>query len=543
MVSNGLNRAFGAGLRRFVARSTSNRFKAMFSGLSVAMGLQSSMAAALIVTSFTARGMVSVSAAIAFMLGADLGSTLAAQILSLDLSFLMPVLITSGFFINKMLSGGQYKHLGRAMIGIGLLLLALKIIVGASETMRQSEVLVAIFNSIESEPFFAILCSALLTWMTHSSLAAVLLFMSLVATNTISPLLGVYFVLGANIGAGIAAYVVSLGQPAAAKRVLMANCIARFIGVVVALPFVPVVMMYLNMIDPTSERLLVNFHTAFNLFLVIAFVPLVGILSHVTGKMITEEEKEDDASSPHYLDDSALHTPQAALACAARETLRVSDLIQRMLRDTLEAFKTNNPSLVKDIRDRDDIVDDLYIEIKNYLARLSQESLDEQEGRKYMQILSFSTNLEHMGDIIDKNLMELASKKIRKHAHFSNEGFEEIRSLHSLVLENMRLAQNIFMTDDLGMARKLVKEKRHARDKEIEASASHLERLRKGVKDTIATSSLHLDILRDLRRINSYITMVAYPLLEEAGELHATRLKKQKLITPEEGGSSLEIRD
>jgi len=539
MVSAGFNRAFGTGLRRFIARSTSNRVKSVFSGALVAVCLQSSTASALIITSFTARGMVAVSGAVAFMLGADVGTTIAAQVLSFDLGFLTPVVIIIGFIVTKVMGGGQYKHIGRALIGIGLILLSLQMIVSSSEPLRDSEVLHLVFGSLNNEPFLAVILAALITWMAHSSLAMVLLFMSLTAAGTISVSLGLAFVLGANMGGAIAALVMTMSAEVGARRVPLSNLLIRMFSAMICLPFLGEMQSYLLQVDADPARMIVNFHTAFNIALAVFFLPFTGVVSILAKTMLPSVAVGEAENSPRYLDKSALSTPPAALACVARETLRISDIIQRMLRDTLEALKKNNMPLINKIREKDDTVDELYEEVKRYLAQISQTALDQDESRRYMQILGFSTNLEHIGDIIDKNLMELAAKKVRHQAQFSEEGFAEISSVHSDVMENMRLAQNIFMTSDTGMARRLVEEKATVRNKEISASVTHLQRLREGVKDAMATSSLHMDILRDLRRINSYITVIAYPILEESGELRSSRLRQQekKLVkTPEEGG-------
>jgi len=542
MVRSGFMRAFGASLRRSIARSTSNRFKAFLAGIGVTALLQSSTAAALIVSSFAARGLITVMAAIAVMLGADVGTTLVAQVLSFDLSWLMPVMLITGFVINKSMDKGQLKNIGKALVGIGLVLLSLSLVKEASEPLKTSDTIRTVVEALAGEPVMAILISMILTWLAHSSLAMVLFFMTLVASGTISVPLGLVFVLGANIGGAIAPIVMTLRDNPEGRRVPLGNFMIKSIGVLFAFPFLTMTLPYLEMLDENPARQIVNFHTAFNLGLALLFIPFIGPLTRLSEKILPDRPQEEDKSLPRYLDDSAITTPPVALACAARETLRVSDIIQKMLRDTLEALRKNDTKLVKDISERDDIVDSLYDSIKNYLAHVSSEELDEEEGVRYMQILTFSTNLEHIGDIIDKSLMELASKKIRNQDSFSKEGFDDITFVHSRVMENLQLAQNVFMSEDIDMARKLLEEKSHVREHEKNASEKHFGRLRAGVAETIATSSLHLDILRDLRNVNSYLTAVAYPILEQAGELYSSRLKKKKTLpkTPEEGGSSIQ---
>lgn len=529
MVGSGLNRAFGTALRRVIAHSTSNRFKAFFVGLTIASVLQSSTATSMIVSSFAARKAITIAAAIAVMLGADVGATLAAQLMSLDLHWLVPVMIVSGFIVNKTMEGSQYKHVGRAMIGVGLSLLALQTITTAAEPLKNSAALHVLLAPLSEQPVLAVALSALVTWMAHSGLGMVLLFVSFVAAGTMPVQLGLYMVLGANIGGALAPVVMTLRDIPAGRRVPLGNLVIRSIGVLLIMPFMgTLILPFIELVHPDPARMLVNFHTAFNLGLAIIFLPLIGSLTRLSEIILPDRPVEEDEKMPRYLDPTAIVTPPAALACVARETLRVCDVVQRMLKDTLEAFRSNNPRLVQEIRDREEIVDGLYEAIKAYLARLSGQALDADESRRYMQIITFSTNLEHIGDIIDKNLMEMAMKKIRNHDSFSRQGFAEIADLHARVIDNMQLAQNVFMTGDIKMARALVEEKAALRSQEMHAAESHFKRLKDGVAETIATSSLHLDILRDLRRINSYVSLIAYPILEEAKELNPSLLKEPR---------------
>jgi len=523
MISYGLNRAFGTLLRRMISNSTSNRFKAFFVGMSIAAVLQSSTAASLIVSSFAARSVITVSAAIAVMLGADVGTTLAAQFMSLDLRWLAPVLVTAGYIVSKLMEETQYKHVGRAMIGIGLALVALKAITAVAEPLKHSEALLALTGPLGDQPILAVMISALLTWLVHSSLGMVLLYMSFVAAGTIPVELGLYMVLGANIGGALAPVVMTLRDIPAGRRVPLGNLVIRGLGVLFIMPFMTnLILPFIEQLHPHPGRMMVNFHTAFNIGVALVFLPFIVPLTRMGEIILPDRPREEDESLPRYLDPTAITTPPAALACVARETLRICDIIQRMLQDTLEAFRVNNARLVKDIRAREDIIDNLY---ESYLARLSGESLSKDESRRYMQILNFSTNLEHIGDIIDNSMMEMAMKKIRNQDTFSRQGFAEISAMHALVMENMQLAHNVFMTGDITMARKIFEAKEMMRSQEKRASEGHFRRLSEGVAETIATSSLHLDILRDLRQINGYISMIAYPILEEAKELNPMVLK------------------
>jgi len=224
-------------------------------------------------------------------------------------------------------------------------------------------------------------------------------------------------------------------------------------------------------------------------------------------------------SAPRYLDETALQTPSLALADAARETLRMGDLVEQMLRQVMTALKTNDRALVAQVSRADNVVDTLDEAIKLYLTKLTRESLDDREGRRAMEIVSFAINLEHIGDIIDKNLSELAGKKIKRGLQFSSEGEAEIVAFHRRILDNLKLAFSVFMSGDVGDARKLIAEKAALRNAELAAAEGHFARLREGRPESLETTSLHLDVLRDLKRIHSHICSVAYPVLDGAGLL------------------------
>lgn len=529
MVSSGLNKAFGAQLRRVISTSTSNRFKALGVGVFVAMLLQSSTATSLIVSSFAARSVITISGALAVMLGADVGTTLAAQIMSFDLSWLVPVLLASGFIVHKSMDSSQYKYLGRTMVGMALALLALKGISTVAEPLKHSDAMRVLINPLRDQPILAVAISVLITWLVHSGLGMVLLYMSFVDAGTIPLELGLYLTLGANVGSALAPVAMTLRDIPAGRRVPLGNLVIRGLGVIFFMPFMhTLILPFMELFESDPARIIVNFHTLFNVVLAIVFLPFIGPLTRLSEIILPDRPREQDEGLPHYLDPTLIGTTPAALASVSRETLRLSDIVQKMMRLTLDSFRTNNARLVQEIRDLEKTVDSLYDAIKNYLARLSPQSFSPDESRKYMQILTFSTNLEHIGDIIDKNLMEMAAQKIRNQDNFSRAGFAEISALHGRVMDNMQLAQNVFLSGDVKMARKLFEEKAVLRSQEMQAAESHFRRLSQGVAETIATSNLHLDILRDLRRINSYTALIAYPILEDAKELSPTRLKPVK---------------
>lgn len=534
MVKNGFSRAYGTNLRSAIAAGTKNRFLSFASGAAVTAILQSSTAAILITLSFVSKGFMTVSAALAVVIGADVATTLVAQILTFDLRWLSPVMISSGVVVFSLYQeGGRIQHIARVMIGIGFMLLALTMIREISQPLKTSEVLPLILAPLETEPMLAVCFAALFTWIVHSSLATVMLFATMAGHSVISLKLGIALILGANIGSAIIPLISTYKNGARVKRITVGNLGMKVVIVAACIITMPAILELLPRYLPgTADRQIVNFHTAFNVALALVFMPFVKLYAQMLLKLFPENKDAQDDGAPAYLDATALDTPVIALAGAARETLRMAEIVERMLEKTIAVLEKGNDEQIAQIRAMDNRVDRLNHEIKFYLTRVSQESFDPKEADRYIQILTFSTNLENCGDIIDKNLMELATKKMRKQEKFSEKGFAEIKEFHAKVLKNMRMAQSIFLSEDPELAARLVENKRSVREAEIESSRSHFNRLRNRLTESMATSDLHLDIIRDLRRINSYITSVAYTIIDHHEAHKAKRNEKPPETTP-----------
>ena len=331
--------------------------------------------------------------------------------------------------------------------------------------------------------------------------------------------------LGANLGSAINPLIEAgnRGVPAS-RRLPVGNMLNRLVGVLIALPFLHPVAEELRAWQPDAAKLTAEFHMLFNIVLAAIFIGLLDVVAKLLVWFLPDRKQPEDASAPRYLDEAALETPPLALANAARETLRMGDTVETMLRDVMTAIMTNDRKLTGDVERKDNVVDKLTEAIKLYITKLTRDSLDEEEGRRAMEIVSFTINLEHIGDIIDKNLCELALKKIKRGYQFSPEGAAELTEFHKRTLESLQAAFGIFMTGNIEAARKLLQTKTELRKAELDAADRHFERLREGRPESLETTSLHLDILSDLKRIHSHICSVAYPVLEAAGELNRERL-------------------
>lgn len=527
MVHSGIVRAYGSDLRRFLSKALRNRSLAFLAGLLVTTLLQSSTATGLMTASFVTDGSVNLVPALAIMLGANVGTTLIVQVLSFNVSAVAPVLFVIGVTAFKRSGQARIRDLGRVAIGVGLMVLSLHILLDTLAPAENAPAVRTVLGAVTAEPLLCLAVAAALTWAAHSSVTVVLLVMSLAYSQFIAPEAALALILGANLGSAINPLVEgSHSDNPASRRLPLGNLLNRAIGCALVLPFLHPIAAALERFEPNPSRLAADFHTAFNVALALVFIlPLDGVAALLT-RLLPEKKKPGDPSTPLYLDETALATPSVALACAARETLHIGDIVETMLRQTMAAFTTDDRKLVDEISSMDDAVDRLDEAVKLYLTKLTRESLSERDGLRAMEIISFSINLEHVGDIIDKNLMELASKKIKRQIAFSAEGAAELAAFHQEVCDNLKLAFGVFMTGDLNSARQLVTEKATLRATEFAAAENHLARLREGRSESIESSSLHLDILRDLKRIHSHICSVAYPVLERAGELQPSRLKE-----------------
>jgi phosphate:Na+ symporter len=523
MVLTGVLRAFGPDLRRILGKALYNRFAAFCAGLGLTALLQSSTATGLMTASLAADGTVNLVPALAIMLGANVGTTIIVQLLSFDVVAAAPVLFVIGLVTFRLAGGNTLtKALGRVAIGLGLTLLALHILIDTLAPAEQAPAVRAILGSITNDPVLCIVIAAALTWAAHSSVAVVLLVMSLAYSQFVTTEAALALVLGANLGSAINPLIEAgnCGDPAS-RRLPVGNMLNRLVGVCFALTFLHPIAHEMSSWQPDAAKRIAEFHMLFNIALALVFIGLLDPVAQLLIRFLPERKKPDDASAPRYLDDAALETPSLALANAARETLRMGDTVETMLRDVMTAIMANDRKLAGDVERKDNIVDKLNEAIKLYITRLTRDSLDDSEGRRAMEIVSFTINLEHIGDIIDKNLCELAIKKIKGRYQFSPEGAAELTGFHKRTIESLQVAFGIFMTGNIEAARKLLRTKTDLRKAELDAADRHFERLREGRPESLETTSLHLDILADLKRIHSHICSVAYPVLEAAGELPA----------------------
>jgi phosphate:Na+ symporter len=527
LVRDGATRALGARLRIGLATSTRGSFRSFISGFAATIALQSSTATALMIASFVERDLVAPAMAQIVLLGANVGTAVTAWIVSTGIEWMSPLLILVGIVFYRRASGVA-KGTGTAIIGVGLMLLSLHLVGLATEPVRGSAALGAFIRLLDNAWIVALLFSAVLAALCSSSLAVVILVVSIATTGALSSGLTVALVLGANLGGAIPPVLSTLSAAAAARRVTIGNLVVRAIGCLIILPFAGHLGDLLLKLPFSPAAMPVDTHLAFNIGLAALAWPLAPLLSRLMRRIIADDPKGD--TGPRFLDAQALETPVVALANATREVLGIGDLIEKMLIQCQKAFSANDLTPLKDVAALEKQVDRLQQDVKIYLSRLGRNT-GETNDRRTIAIIEYAINLEHIGDIIEKGLVEQVTKKVTKGLSFSDDGFHELKGLFDLTIDNLRIGQTIFVTSDTALARQLMEVKVDVRRLEKQSSGRHLERLRDGRPESLLTSSLHLDMLRDLKRINAHIVSVAHPILDEGGLLIESRLRSAQHST------------
>jgi phosphate:Na+ symporter len=531
MVQSGVQRAFGARLRSFLSGALRNRLKAFLAGVGVTAVVQSSTATGLMVTGFAAGGLVDLVPALAVMLGANVGTTLIVQLLSFDVAEIAPALILIGVLMFRRASAAP-RDFGRVLIGLGLMLMALQNFINLLSPYEDVPSLRLLLGAIATQPVLDVILAAGLTWAAHSSVAVVLLVMSFAAKGTIPPETAFALVLGANLGTAINPVLegATAGDPAA-RRLPVGNLLNRFVGVVVCLAALGPVSRLMVTFDSANARAVADFHTLFNLLMAAVFFPLLRPYSAILRRLLPTQVSQTDPGQPMYLDPVARNTPIVAIGGAVREALRLADVLDTMLAGLHDAFAKGDRRQIGETKRLDDVLDRLNAAIKSYVTSIDADALSDTDSRRAREVLTFATNMEHAGDIVVRNLLGTASKKIKRGVSFSKDGQAELLAMIGRLQTNLRMAASVFMTGDERAARLLAAEKETFRNLDAEATDAHFNRFRTGRPDTVETSALHLDALRDLKNVNTHlVAAAAYPVLENMGELLRSRLRQESEI-------------
>jgi len=514
IVRTGILRVYGTNLRHVIGQNMSKRWLTFVSGIVVTAMVQSSNATAMLVTSFVGQGLMALTPALVTMLGADVGTALMARVLTFDLSWLSPLLIFVGviFFLSRKQT--RLGQMGRVAIGLGLIILALQLIVEAAHPITHAKGVKVIFASLTGDILLDALVGALFAMISYSSLAAVLLTATLAGAKVISLPVAIGLVIGANIGSGVLAFLSTSMQNPAGRQVALGSLLYKLIGLLLIIPVLDPLVHWLDGLDFSPQELVIGFHLLYNTVRCLILLPSVGPMARFCAWVLPERPQANGTAKPRHLDPTALVTPGLALANAARETLRMGDLIDNMLEAMLDVLRGKQTAVTQEIRRLTDDVEALYSAIKLYLAQMPREDLSDQDSRRWAEIIELAINLKLASDLIERMLRKVQQQKTSQRRSFSEVGLDELTGLHTQLISSLRLGMSVFLSGDPESARQLVREKRRFRAQERRLAHAHVSRLHRKIVQSIETSSLHLELIADMKRLNSLFCSSAYVVLE-----------------------------
>jgi phosphate:Na+ symporter len=531
MVRTGIMRAWGDRLERFITQHLNGRLPAYLSGAVATAILGSGTAMALIVAGIAASGAIGTSLGLAVLLGADLGSALVAAVFASGSSFAYwasPILIFIGFVTFSMSREFRPHNVGRIMIGLGLMLLSLSLVSTATDPLKFAGLFHEVLTSVGNEPILAFVIGAALAWLFHSTLAVILLVASFLANGSLELASALSFILGLNFGGGLPAVTATLPLAPEARRLPLANLFCRALLAVVLLALLNWLVPIVLALPAKPVEAAMIFHAGFNLLAGIMFLPFTGLVERLMKLMVRANENDQDTlAHPRYLDPKAVLTPSVALSNATLETVRMSELLDRMFQTALQALRANSLETLKQLKVLDERLNTYQVSIHTYLGDLAEADVStESEDLRALEITLYVSNLEHAGDIIQLNLVDRIKAKSKESIAFTLDEQSSLDELCQIIENNLRLATGVLTSRDIEGAKRLIAQKDSFRALENKVLHEHFRRGVHGRRDSLRKSALYVDMIRDLHRINSHIVSVGYPIIDQAGLLRSSRIRK-----------------
>ena len=527
LVRTGIERSYGASFQR-VMTGQSRPAQASLVGVALAVVLQSSAAVALLTSGFAASGLMTFGTGLAIVLGGDLGSALIIQVLSFDLDWLLPVLLAVGGWLFVKTEKKKLRQAGRIVMGIALILVSLQFLRDSMDPIRDSAFLPAVSEYLGRDYITAFLVGGALAFLMHSSVAAVLMCVTLVQIGAIPFTAGLSLVLGANLGSAFIPVWLTRGMDLSARRIVFANLALRGTWAILTLFAVNLIWNGGLLGADYGSQMLVNAHIAFNASLLLLALPfcnqLQGPVERFWPDQSTSVDRQELARPETALDPADFGTPTQALSSLKRELLRMAELIEAMFRPVMTLYRTGEKDHIKAVQSMDREVNACLSRIRAFVAGLPTEMMLKENGRSARDMLEYAVRLETAGDVVAERLAVLAGNLKKADGAFSDEGWSELQAMYESILANMKLASNVLISDDLESARLLNMEKTEMKRAERDSRKAHFKRLQSGQTQSFASSDIHLETLRALRDFNSDISAVATPILYENGQLLETRL-------------------
>ncbi len=532
MVRTGVMRAWGDRLKNFIEHRVGNRLSAFVAGGVATAILGSGTAMTLIVAGLAASGAIGTALGLAVLLGADVGSAIVSSVFASGSSVTLwasPLLLFAGYIVHSSSAELRPHNLGRILIGLGLMLLSLTLIKQASAPLSTATLFHDLLAAVGSQPLLAFLIGAAMTWVFHSSLAAILLVASFLANGSLEAAGALSFILGINFGGGLPAVSATLGQPPAARRLPLANLFCRGLTAIAGIAFIDRLTPWVAMVPLRPVEIAVSFHAGFNIVTGLLFLPLAGLVARLMARIVPDEAAEKDRlAAPRYLDPKAVQTPAMALSNVLLETVRMTELLERMFETALEALRKGSIETLRQLKGMDERLNVYQTQIQAYLGELAQEQIGPEESRRALELTLFVSNLEHAGDVIQLNLADRIEAKARESIAFTVEEQASLDNLCLIIHDNLKLAVAVLSSGDVEGAKRLISQKDAFRELQNEVLDQHFKPGARGKGEALRRSALYVDMIRDLNRINALIVSAGYPIADAAGLLRGSRLRQDK---------------
>lgn len=498
-------------IRKIIQMLAKKPFWGVFLGIALTMIFQSSGAVTSMLVGLGSAKVISLSQVMSLILGTAIGSTLTVQLLSFNIAmFGLPIFAIS-FFVFFLTKRRALSELMLAVMGFGLLFWGLELVKMSTQNLGQADIFVSFLKTMEDNPFLILFVSSFFTAIVHSSAVTLGIVMAMHGHGYITLDQSMFWIFGANIGTTATALLASIGAHSVGKQVAWAHCFFKVVGVIIIYPFTDYLVKWVS--TGEAERDVANLNTIYNCLAVLIFYPWIGWGSRWVASMIplSEEEKEFTAQ---FLQKTDWESPSIVVAHAEREILRMCDIVVSMVKDSLLLFKKNDPDLIVSIRKRDDHADILCRELTLYLAQhLEQASQPLQ--LEMVRLMNFSTDLESAADVVDNQLLELATKTHLLKVVFPQDGWNDLEKMSLSAGQVTEMSVACFQTKDNELAAKVIQLKREIRKMEHEMREAHMARMVKGSAESINSSTIHLDVLSEYRRIVGLMSNHAYPLSKD----------------------------
>lgn len=510
-VTKSLEDFAGASLKMIITQLTKSRIRGFLMGIVTALSLQSSGAVMLMLVAFANSGLLAVQEAISIILGAGVGTTLTVQLLAFRIHDWAPAMLLVGFVVYRTTSGRVHEF-GKAVFAFGLVFLGMHLITMGSAPLSKDAFFPAMVDFFMRTPFFAVVIAAILAFVFQSSAAVLGLMLTLAFNGIIGIEAAIPFIVGANIGSCGIAFLGASGGKSKGYRIASAELFARLsTGIIVFL----LAQYYAEIVTALADspaRQIAHVHTMFALTAAVIFLPLSKLLAKVATIIVPKTNREDEFK-PIYINHHELSNPPVALGSAAREVLRQGDIVLSMMDDMLVALGQNDRYLLNAIVARDDRVDELQENIVHYLTKLNESELSEKEAIAERQLLTFTLELEHIADVISKDISRHIEKRLEEGYYFSEEGWSEIKEYINKVRALLRQGLDAIPLRDKKLAGEIIENTKDLVVTQREFTRSHLDRLHAGVKQSAETSAIHLDLITDVARIALHVSHIAYAIL------------------------------